>query len=99
MIGGTEGSLPGRDVFGTQLKKTPSVRLTKLLDSLAAQNGAEGGMGGISGSSEPDLSSFVKGPKLSEIMGRISAYDPNQLYGALYRAYGGQKVRGGLLGD
>ena len=99
MIGGTEGSLPGRDVFGTQLKKTPSVQLTKLLDSLASQYADENGVNGMGQSSQPDLSSFVKGPKLSEIMGRISAYDPNQLYGALYRAYGGQKVRGGLLGD
>lgn len=52
---------------------------------------------------EEDLSSFVRRPKMSEISGNFSGaatqYTPRRLYGGVYTGLGGQRVRGGLLGD
>lgn len=31
--------------------------------------------------------------------GSPPVYDPNRIYGGLYKMYGGRRVRGGLLGD
>jgi hypothetical protein len=52
---------------------------------------------------EQDLSSFVSRPKMSDIRGDFagasSQYMPNRLYGGVYSALGGRRVRGGLLGE
>lgn len=44
-----------------------------------------------------DMTSILSAPTMQ----RPSApmYDPAKLYGGLYSMYGGQRVRGGLLGD
>lgn len=52
---------------------------------------------------EADLSSFVNRPKMSDIRGDFSEadtqYTPDRLYGGVFKALGGRRVRGGLLGD
>lgn len=50
-----------------------------------------------------DLSSFISRPKMSDMRGDFSGastqYLPGRLYGGVYQALGGRRVRGGLLGD
>jgi hypothetical protein len=52
---------------------------------------------------EEDLSSFIRRPKMSDMRGEFSGsstqYLPGRLYGGAYKALGGRRVRGGLLGD
>lgn len=52
---------------------------------------------------DEDLSSFVSRPKLSDIRGDFasaaSQYMPQRIYGGVYGALGGRRVRGGLLGE
>lgn len=52
---------------------------------------------------EEDLSSFISRPKMSDTRGDFSGastqYLPGRLYGGVFQALGGRRVRGGLLGD
>lgn len=44
-----------------------------------------------------DMTSILSGPTMQRPSAPV--YDPAKLYGGLYSMYGGQRVRGGLLGD
>lgn len=52
---------------------------------------------------EADVSSFISPAKIGGarvgFSGATSQYDPNRIYGGLYQALGGRRVRGGLLGE
>jgi hypothetical protein len=86
MIEGLSDSGGGLGPFGKGLKQGKTRDLLSTLFSL-------GGMG----EDEEDLSSFLSRAKPGSASPPM--YDPQQLYGKLYSMYGGQKVRGGLLGS
>lgn len=76
------------DIFGKKIKKRD---ITKVLGSLSKM--------GVSEEDEEDdeLSRLAPTPKGTR--GKAPSYSPSNLYGGMFQLYGGQKVRGGLLGD
>lgn len=75
-------------LFGKKIKKKD---ITKILGDLAKGGGdeeedEEGGIGQL-------------GPVAKGTLGSAPKYRPTDLYGGFLSMYGGQKVRGGLLGS
>jgi hypothetical protein len=73
-------------------EKTPEEVEKDIEDYLRDRLLSGGRRGGVT-----DMTSILSAPTMQ----RPSApmYDPAKLYGGLYSMYGGQRVRGGLLGD
>ena len=86
MIEGLSDSGGGLGPFGKGLKQG---KTRDFLQTLFALGGGQ--------EDEEDLSSFLSRPRMKDATPPM--YDPQQLYGRLYSMYGGQKVRGGLLGS
>jgi hypothetical protein len=78
----------GLGVFGKGMKTAKQRDIFRMLAGISEDGTME--------DDEDKLKSFLSSP----FAGKPSfpMYDPNQLYGKLYSAYGGQPVRGGLLG-
>lgn len=55
------------------------------------------GQGAGADADESDLASFLGGAR--EGKPSMPFYDPQRLYGGLFKAYGGRRVMGGLLGE
>jgi hypothetical protein len=74
-------------IFGKKMSKNKALEVLKKLAGGDEDEG-EGGESKISQSLIPD-GKAAKAPK----------YSPKDLYGGFFSMYGGQKVRGGLLGE
>jgi hypothetical protein len=74
-------------IFGKKMSKNKALDVLKKLAG-GAEGDEEEGEAKISQSLIPDGKS-AKAPK----------YNPKDLYGGFFSMYGGQKVRGGLLGE
>jgi len=77
------------NIFGKKILKKDLKDVMKRLSG-AVGNGADG-------EEEADLFSGTAGPKLQAPS--APKYNPNSLYGSLFSMYGGQRVKGGLLGE
>ena len=75
------------DIFGKKIKKRD---ITKVLGELSK-------MGESEEEDDGELSRLAPTPKGQRA--KAPSYNPNSLYGGMFQLYGGQKVRGGLLGD
>lgn len=77
------------NIFGKKISKKDLKDVMKRLSGAAGE--------GTEGEEEADLFSGVAGPKLQAPS--APKYNPNSLYGSLFSMYGGQRVKGGLLGE
>lgn len=75
-------------VLGKKIKKNKALEVLKKLSGGLSEEGDEDGEAKISQGLIPDGKS-AKAPK----------YSAKDLYGGFFSLYGGQKVRGGLLGE
>lgn len=75
------------NIFGKKINKNKALNVLKQLS---------GGIGSEDEESEDGISqSLIPGGKSA----KMPKYNPKDLYGGFFSMYGGQKVRGGLLGD
>jgi hypothetical protein len=73
-------------------EKTPEEVEKDIEDYLRDRLLSGGRRGGVT-----DMTSILSAPTMQRPSPPM--YDPAKLYGGLYSMYGGQRVRGGLLGD
>lgn len=71
--------------FGKKMKKAD---ITKILSSLSGM-----------GEDEEQDAEEMSAPSLKPRKASMPKYNPKELYGGFLSLYGGQKVRGGLLGE
>jgi hypothetical protein len=76
------------NIFGKKVRKKD---ITKLLGDLAKTGSEE--------EDDEDGAPKLIGPVAKATAGSVPKYRPIDLYGGFLSMYGGQKVRGGLLGE
>lgn len=82
----------GDEVDTEEEEKTPEEMEKEIEDYLRDRLLSGGRRGGGT-----DMTSILSAPTMQRPSAPV--YDPAKLYGGLYSMYGGQRVRGGLLGD
>jgi hypothetical protein len=75
------------NIFGKKISKKDLKDVMKKLSGGASESEEDGDM--FSGMAGPPKLKSPGAPK----------YNPNSLYGSLFSMYGGQRVKGGLLGE